>query len=59
MSMDDASKMTAIRKAREILQKSSGKNKTMNVNELNYVIDTLKDIEKQLQLDQEERTGTA
>ncbi|HJU94875.1 MAG TPA: hypothetical protein VJ643_02475 [Nitrososphaera sp.] len=60
MAIDEASKMRAIRKAREILRKSSSnKNKTMNVNEMNYVIDTLKDIEKQLQLEQDERTGTA
>jgi 5-methylcytosine-specific restriction endonuclease McrBC regulatory subunit McrC len=60
MAIDDASKMRAIRKAIEILRKSSSnKNKTMNVNEMNYVIDTLKDIEKQLQLEQDERTGTA
>jgi hypothetical protein len=52
--------MRAIGKAIEILRKSSSnKNKTMNVNEMNYVIDTLKDIEKQLQLEQDERTGTA
>jgi hypothetical protein len=60
MAIDEASKMRAIRKAIEILRKSSSnKNKTMNVNEMNYVIDTLKDIEKQLQLEQDERTGTA
>jgi 5-methylcytosine-specific restriction endonuclease McrBC regulatory subunit McrC len=60
MAIDDASKMRAIRKTIEILRKSSSnKNKTMNVNEMNYVIDTLKDIEKQLQLEQDERTGTA
>lgn len=51
--------MTAIRKAIEILQESSSKNKTMNVNEMNYVIDTLKDMEKQLQIEQDEATGTA
>lgn len=56
---DDTSKMTAIRKAIEILRKSSSKNKTRNVNEMNYVIDTLKDMEKQLQLDQDEHTCTA
>ena len=60
MAIDNASKMTAIRKAIEILRKSSSsKSKMMNVNERNYVIDTLKDIEKQLQLDQDEQTGTA
>jgi hypothetical protein len=60
MAIDDASKMKAIRKAIEILRKSnSSKSKTMNVNEMNYVVDTLKDIEKQLQLEQEEHTGTA
>jgi hypothetical protein len=60
MAIDDASKMKAIRKAIEILRKSnSSKSKTMNVNEMNYVVDTLKDIEKQLQLEQEEHPGTA
>ncbi len=56
--------MTAIRKAIEILRKSSSNNKSknkmmMNINEMNYVIDTLKDIEKQLQVEQDEQTGTA
>ena len=46
MAIDNASKMKAIRKAIEILQGSSSKNKTMDVNEMNYVIDTLKDMEK-------------
>jgi hypothetical protein len=59
MAIDNASKMTAIGKAIEILQESSSKNKTMNVNEMNYVIDTLKDMEKQLQIEQDEATGTA
>jgi hypothetical protein len=59
MAMNNASKMTAIRKAIEILRESSSKNKTMDVNEINYVIDTLKDIEKQLQVEQDEQTGTA
>jgi len=59
MAIDNASKMTAIRKAIEILQESSSKNKTMNDNEMNYVIDTLKDMEKQLQIEQDEATGTA
>jgi hypothetical protein len=60
MAIDAASKMKAIRKAIEILRKSnSSKSKTMNVNEMNYVVDTLKDIEKQLQLEQEEHPGTA
>jgi hypothetical protein len=60
MAIDNASKMTAIRKAIEILQESSSiKNKTMDVNEMNYVIDTLKDIEKQLQVEQDEPIGTA
>jgi hypothetical protein len=60
MAIDNASKMTAIRKAIEILRESSSKkNKMMNVNEMNYVIDTLKDIEKQLQIEQDEPTGTA
>jgi hypothetical protein len=59
MAIDNASKMTAIRRAIEILRESSIKNKTMNVNEMNYVIDTLKDIETQLQIEQDEQTGTA
>ena len=59
MAIDTASKMRAIRKAIEILQESSSKNKTMDVNEMNYAIDTLKDKEKQLQLEQDEPTGTA
>ena len=59
MAMDNTSKMKAIRKAIEILQESSSKNKTMDVNEMNYVIDTLKDIEKQLRPEQDEPTGTA
>ena len=59
MAIDNASKMTAIRKAIEILRESSSKNKTMDVNEMNYAIDTLKDKEKQLQLEQDEPTGTA
>ena len=57
-----SSKKIAIRKAIDILKKSSSsrKNKkTMNVNEMNYVVDTLKDIEKQLQIEQDEKTGTA
>jgi hypothetical protein len=59
MAIDNASKMKAIRKAIEILQGSSSKNKTMDVNEMNYVIDTLKDMEKQLRMEQDEPTGTA
>jgi hypothetical protein len=60
MAIDNPSKMTAIRKAIEILQESSSsKNKTMDVNEMNYVIDTLKGIEKQLQVEQDEPIGTA
>jgi hypothetical protein len=60
MALDNASKMTAIRKAIEILQESSSsKNKTMDVNDMNYVIDTLKGIEKQLQVEQDEQTGMA
>ena len=59
MAIDNASKMTAIRKAIEILRESSSKNKAIDVNEMNYVIDTLKDIEKQLQIEQDEQTGTA
>jgi hypothetical protein len=59
MAMDNASKMRAIRKAIEILRESRSKNKMMNANEMNYVVDTLKDIEKQLQIEQDEQTGTA
>jgi hypothetical protein len=60
MALDTASKMTAIRKAVKILQESSsGKNKTIHLNEMNYVVDTLKGIEKQLQVEQDEPTGTA
>jgi hypothetical protein len=63
MAIDNASKMTAIRKAIDILRKSSNsKNKDkmmMNTNEINYVIGTLKDTEKQLQVEQDEQTGTA
>jgi hypothetical protein len=60
MAINNTSKMTAIRKAIEILRESSSKkNKMMNVNEMNYVVDTLKDIEKQLQIEQDEPTGTA
>ena len=60
MAIDNASKLRAIRRAMEILQESSSsKNKTMDVNEMNYVIDTLKDIEKQLQVEQDEPIGTA
>ena len=58
-----SSKKIAIRKAIDILKKSSSSSrknkKTMNVNEMNYVVDTLKDIEKQLQIEQDEKTGTA
>jgi hypothetical protein len=60
MAIDNASKMKAIGKAIKILRESSSsKNKTMNVNEMNYVIDTLKDVEKQLQIEQDEQPGTA
>ena len=59
MAIDNASKMKAIRKAIEILQESSSKNSTMNVNEMNYVIDTLKDMERQVGMEQDEPTGTA
>jgi hypothetical protein len=59
MAIDNASKMTAIRKAIEILREDSSKSKMMDVNEINYVIDTLKDTEKQLQVEQDEQTGTA
>ena len=66
MAIDNASKMTAIRKAIEILRKSSSNNnnssssktKTMDVNQMNYVMDTLKDIQKQLQVEQDEPPGT-
>jgi hypothetical protein len=51
--------MKAIRKAIKILRESNSKNKMMNVNERNYVIDILKDIEKHLQLEKDEQTGTA
>lgn len=59
MALDNASKMTSIRKAIEILRESNSKNKTMDVNDMNYVIDTLKGIEKLLQVEQDEQTGTA
>jgi hypothetical protein len=59
MAIDNASKMKAIKKAIEILRESHSKNKTMDANEMNYVIDTLKDIQKQLQIEQDEQTGTA
>jgi hypothetical protein len=59
MALDNASKMTAIRKTIKILRESNSKNKTMDVNDMNYVIDTLKGIEKQLQVEQDEQTGTA
>ncbi len=60
MATDNASKMRAIKKAIEVLRESSSSNnKAMSVNEVNYVIDTLKDVEKQLQLEQDEQTGTA
>ena len=62
MAIDNASKMTAIRKAIDILGESSSSSsgkKMMDANEKNYVIDTLKDIEKQLQIEQDEQTGTA
>lgn len=59
MAVDNASKMKAIRKAIKILRESNSKNKTMNVNERNYVIDILKDIEKQLQVEKDEQTGMA
>ena len=60
MATDNASKMTAIRKAIEILRESSSsssKKKMMNIIEM--IIDTLKDIEKQLQIEQDEPAGTA
>jgi hypothetical protein len=60
MAIDNPSKRAAaIRKAIDILQKSTSKNKMMNVNERNYVIDTLKYIENQLRLERDEQTGTA
>ena len=59
MAIDNASKMTAIRKAIDILRERSSSNKMMDLKEMNYVIDTLKDIEKQLQIEQDEQTGTA
>jgi hypothetical protein len=59
MATDTASKLKAIRKAIKILQESSSKNKTMDINEMNYVVDSLKDIEKQLQIEQDEPTSTA
>lgn len=59
MATDNASKMKAIRKAIKILRESNSKNKMMNVNERNYVIDILKDIEKQLQVEKDEQTGMA
>jgi hypothetical protein len=59
IATDNASKMRAIRKAIKILQESSRKNKTMDINEVNYVVDALRDTEKQLQVDQDEPTGTA
>jgi hypothetical protein len=59
MAIDNASKMRAIRKAIKILRESSSKNKTMDINEVNYVVDALRDTEKQLQVDQDEPTGTA
>ena len=59
MAIDNASEMRAIRKAIEILRESSNKNKTMDIIEVNYVVDALKDAEKQLQVDQDEPTGTA
>ncbi len=59
MATDNASKLKAIRKAIKILQESSSKNKTMDINEMNYVVDSLKDIEKQLQIEQDEPTSTA
>ena len=60
MAIDNTSKMRAIRKAIEILQESSSsKNKKMDVNEMNYAIDTLKGVEKQLQVEQDEPIGTA
>lgn len=59
MAIDNASKMKAIRKTIKILRESNSKNKTMNVNERNYVIDILKDIEKQLQVEKDEQTGMA
>jgi hypothetical protein len=59
MTIDSTSKIKAIRKAIEILRESSSRNKAMDVNEMNYIIDTLRDTEKQLQIEQDEQTGTA
>ncbi len=61
MAMDNASRMKAIRKAIKILQESGNKNKnkTVDANEMNYVIETLKDKENQLRMEQDEPTGTA
>ncbi len=61
MAMDNASRMKAIRKAIKILQESGNKNKnkTVDANEMNYVIETLKDKENQLRMEQDETTGTA
>jgi hypothetical protein len=59
MAIDNTSKRRAIRKAIEILNESSSRDKTMNVNEMDYVVDTLKDIEKQLEVEQDEPTGIA
>ncbi len=59
MAIDNASKMKAITKAIEILQESGSKNKMMDANEMNYAIDTLKDMEKQLRVEQDEPVGTA
>jgi hypothetical protein len=61
MAMDNASRMKAIRKAIKILQESGNKNKnkTVNANEMKYVIETLKDKENQLRIEQDEPIGTA
>ena len=56
MALDENSKAKAIKTAIEILQDSKDK---MNVTEMNYVVDALKDIEQQLQVEREIPTGTA
>jgi hypothetical protein len=60
MSLDiSSSKLKAIRKAIDILKDDTNKNKMMYVEEMNYVIDTLKGMENQLKLGQDEQPGTA
>ncbi len=60
MSLDNSSsKLKAIRNAIDVLKDDTNKNKMMYVEEMNYVIDTLKGIENQLKLGQDEQPGTA